>query len=102
MVRLAQTMHQPRSSVRCIQDNFWAYGTFDQNRASILCQDKHYLQTDWIELSLEPHHQGVPSRASKTISEPIVRLAQIVQLSCVKIITNSKRNEMTIHLSLVT
>jgi hypothetical protein len=26
---------------------------------------------DWNELSLEPHHQGVPSGVSKKIFEPI-------------------------------
>jgi hypothetical protein len=29
----------PRSTIGCIQNNFWAYGTFGANRASILCQD---------------------------------------------------------------
>jgi hypothetical protein len=47
-------------------------------------------------------HLGLPSGASKTISEPMVRLAQTMHLSCVKISTISKRNEMSIHLSLVT
>jgi hypothetical protein len=27
----------PRSTIRCIQNNFWAYGIFSANRASILC-----------------------------------------------------------------
>jgi hypothetical protein len=57
---------------------------------------------DWIKLPLKPHHLGVTSRALKIISEPMVCLAQTVHLSCVKISTISKRNEMSIHLCLVT
>jgi hypothetical protein len=37
---------------------------------------------DRNELPLEPRHLGVPSSASKMISDPIVRLAQTVHLSC--------------------
>jgi hypothetical protein len=40
--------------------------------------------------------------ASKMISEPMVRSAQIVHLSCVKISTISKQTELSFHLSLVT
>jgi hypothetical protein len=50
----------PRSSIECVQNDFWAYGTFGANRATILPQDYHYLQIDWIELPLEPRHLGVP------------------------------------------
>jgi hypothetical protein len=67
-----------RSSMRCVQNNFRAYGTFGINRAPILRQDWHYLQTDRNVLPLEPHHLGVPSGVSKSISEPMARLAQIV------------------------
>jgi hypothetical protein len=28
----------PRSSIGCVQNDFWAYGTFSANRAPILCQ----------------------------------------------------------------
>jgi hypothetical protein len=42
---------------------------------------------DKNELPLEPHHLGVPSSASKMISEPMVRLAQTVHLSCTNINT---------------
>jgi hypothetical protein len=43
--------------------------------------------------SLEPSHLGLPSCASKTISVPVVRSAQTVHLSCVKISTIS--NELS-------
>jgi hypothetical protein len=41
----------------------------------------------------DPRHHGVPSGASKTISEPMVRSVQTVHLSGVKISTISKWTE---------
>ena len=52
-----------------------------------------------------PHdacHPGVPSGVSNTISEPMVRSAQSVNRSCVKISTISKRNKTSFHFSFVT
>jgi hypothetical protein len=49
-----------------------------------------------------PRHHGVPSGASKMISEPMVHSAQTVHLSCVKTSTISKRTESIFHLSLIT
>ena len=46
---------------------FRAYGTFGANRAPILHQDYHYLQTSQDKLLFEPHHLGVPSGVSKMI-----------------------------------
>jgi hypothetical protein len=92
----------PRSSIGCVQYNFWAYGTLGTNCAPILCQDWHCLLTDSNELPLEPCHLGVPPGASKMIFEPMVRSAQTVHLSCGKISTISKRNETSFHLSLIT
>ena len=54
------------------------------------------------EIPHDPRHLGVPSGASKTISEPMVRSAQTVHRSCVKIITISKQTEASFHLSFVT
>jgi hypothetical protein len=45
---------------------------------------------DRNELPLDPYHIGVPSGASKMISEPMVYLAQTVLLSYVEINTISK------------
>ena len=43
----------------------------------------------------DPRHLGVPSGASKTISEPMVRLAQTVHLSCTNTNTlQTDRNEV--------
>ena len=46
-----------------------------------------------IEIPQDPRHLGVPSGASKMISEPMVRSAQTVHLSCVKVSTISKQTE---------
>ena len=58
--------------MKCVQNDFRAYGTYDANRAPILRQDWHYLQMDRNELPLEPCNLAVPSGASKMISEPMV------------------------------
>jgi hypothetical protein len=47
---------------------------------------------DRNEIAHDPRHLGVPSGVSKTISEPIVCLAQIVHLSCTGTNTVSKRH----------
>ena len=75
---------------------------FDANRAPILCQDLHYLQMERNELSLEPRHFGVRTGASKMISEPMVRLAQIVHLSCTDANTVFKWEEVRFHMTHVT
>jgi hypothetical protein len=91
--------HSPRSSIGCVQHDFRADGTFETNRAPFLRQDYHYLQIDSNKLPLEPHHLGVSLGASKTISEPMVRLAQTVHLYCTDTNTVSKRIETRFHLT---
>ena len=56
----------------------------------------------WTELSIEPHHLGVPSGASKMIFEPMERSTQTVHLSGVKISIMSERIKTSFHLSLDT
>jgi hypothetical protein len=73
---------------------------FDANHAPILHRHIHRLQTYQNKFPHDPHHLEVPSGASKMISEPMVRSAQIV-LSCIKISPISKWTEMSYHLSLV-
>jgi hypothetical protein len=80
----------PKCTIRCVQNDFSAYGSFGANHAPILHWHWHYLQIDRNEIPHDPRHLGVPSGASKTISEPMVYLAQIVHLSCVKISTITK------------
>jgi hypothetical protein len=50
---------------------------------------------DRNELPLDPCHVGVPLGAFEMISEPMVRLAQTMHLSCVEINTISKRTHIT-------
>jgi hypothetical protein len=57
-----------RCTTGYVQNDFWAYGTFGANRALVLSQDYYSLQMDQNKLSLEPHHQGVPSDVSKMIT----------------------------------
>jgi hypothetical protein len=92
----------PRSTIGSVQNNLWAYGTFGANHAPILQQHQHYLQMDQNEIPHDPRHLGVPSGASKTTSEAMVRSAQTVQLSCVKISNIFERSRSSFHLSLVT
>jgi hypothetical protein len=47
------------------------------------------------EIPHDPRHLGVPSGASKTIFEPMVRSTQTVHLSCIKISTISKWTELS-------
>jgi hypothetical protein len=54
------------------------------------------------ELSLEPHHLGVPLGATKTISQPMVRLVQTVHLCCTDTNTISKEKEVRFHMTHVT
>jgi hypothetical protein len=56
---------------------------------------------DQNEIPHDPRDLGVPSGASKTISEAEVHLAQTVHLSCVKISTIFEWTELGFHLSLV-
>jgi hypothetical protein len=63
----------PRSTVGCVQNDFSAYGMFGANYGPIFLRHKHYLQTYWNYISLDPCHLGSRSGASKMISEPMVR-----------------------------
>jgi hypothetical protein len=60
------------------------------NHAPILHQDWHYLKMDRNKLSHEHRHLGVPSRASKRISDPMERVAQTVHMSFTDANTVSK------------
>jgi hypothetical protein len=64
------------------------------NRAPILRQDYHYVQTNQNELPFEPRNLGVPSGVSKMISEPMVHLVQTVDLSCTNTNTVTKQSKM--------
>jgi hypothetical protein len=91
----------PRSTIGCIQNNFWPYGVYDSNHAPILHRRSLYIQMDQNMIPHDSRHLGVPSGASKMIPEPMVRSAQTMHQSCVKIGTISKWTKASFHLSLV-
>jgi hypothetical protein len=70
----------PRCSISCVQMIFEPLVRSAQTM-HVSCIKISTLQTDWIELPLEPHHLGVPSGSSKMIPKPMVRLVQTVHLS---------------------
>ena len=81
------------------QTDFCAYGAFGANHTPI--------EVNTISKRTETsfhfkRHLGVPSGASKLISEPMVRLAQTVHLSCFEANTFSKLTETSLHLTHVT
>ena len=57
---------------------------------------------DQNELSLEPCHFGVPTGASKMISELMERLVQTVHLSCTDTNTIFKEKEVRFHMTHIT
>jgi hypothetical protein len=65
-------------------------------------RNQHYLQKDRKEILHDPRHLGVPSGASKTISEAMVRLVQTVDLSCTETNTISKSSETRFYMTHVT
>jgi hypothetical protein len=92
----------PRSTIGCVQNDFWVYGMFGANHAPIFHWHKDFLQMDQNEIPHDPRHLEVPLCVSITISKPMVPLVQTLPLSCVKISTISKWTESSFHLNLVT
>jgi hypothetical protein len=90
------------SAIGCLEYYFRAYGMFDANRALILHQELHYVQTERSELPLELRHLGVPSSASKMISMPMVCSVQTLHLSCIDTNTISKWTKTKFHTTHVT
>jgi predicted Zn-ribbon and HTH transcriptional regulator len=81
----------PRRTIGCVQSEFQAYGSFGTNHAPILLRHKHHLWMDQNGIPHEPRHLGVPSGASKMISKPMVRLAQTVHLSFIRLALSPNR-----------
>jgi hypothetical protein len=92
----------PWSSIGSIQNYLWAYGTFNANRAPILCQDYRYLQIDQYELLVEPRHLGVTSGVSKIISEAMAHSAQTMHPSYTDTNTVTKRRETRFQMTHIT
>jgi hypothetical protein len=123
MVHSAQSVHL--SCVKISTISKWTKSIF---HLSLVTMEYHWMCPKWFlslwcvrcklctyllsRLTLFPNglnqastwasHLGVPSGASKMISEPTVHLAQTVHLSCVKISTISKQTESIFHLSQAT
>jgi hypothetical protein len=91
----------PRCSIRCVQNDFQAYGVLGASSAPILLHTKT-LQTNRNEIPHDTGHLGVLSGLSKAIFEPVVHSTQTVHLSCVKNSAISNWTETSIHLSPVT
>jgi hypothetical protein len=89
----------PRRTIWCIQNNFWAYGTFGTNRAPTMHRNWHYLQKDRKEILHDPHHLGVPTGASETVYEAMVHLVQTIDLSCTETNTISKWTETRFYMT---
>jgi hypothetical protein len=123
MVRLAQTMHLscikisimsnelsqactwaslPRSTIRCVQNDFWTYGMFSTNHAPTLHWHQHCLQMDQNEILQDPRHLRVPSGASKMTSEAMVHSSQTVHRPCVRISYIFEWSRSSFHLRLLT
>jgi hypothetical protein len=85
------------STIGCVQNDFWADDTFAANYAPILHRHKHYLQTERREIPYDPRHHGVPTGASKIISEPLLCLTQTMHLYCIKNSTMSKWTELSLE-----
>jgi hypothetical protein len=75
---------------------------FSTNYEPILHRHQHYLQLDQNEIPHDPRHLRVPSGASKTTSEAMVRSSHTVHLSCVKVSNIFERFGSSFHLSLIT
>jgi hypothetical protein len=118
MVFLTQTVH-----LSCITSSTISKRTESSFHSSLITKEYHRVRPKWfpslwyvrckrctylvsrlaqlqmyqIKLTLKPCHQGVPLGASKMISKPMVRLTQIVHLSCVQISTISIQTESSFH-----
>jgi hypothetical protein len=104
---------------RCVQNDYWAYvaqtmhlSCIDTNTVSKWTEKRFHMTYLASRLALTPNgtkwaftwarNIGVPSGASKTISEPMVRLAQVVHLACSNTNAVSECTKMRFHMSHVT
>ena len=69
-----------------------------RRRACNYIASKPTLSPNILKRNSTVCHLGVPSGASKMISEPMVRLAQTMHLSCVEVNTISKRTKTSFPL----
>jgi hypothetical protein len=89
------------SSIGSIQNYLWAYGSFYPIHAPS-CVKISTIAKRTEQSSTRPSYLGVPSGASNTIYEPMVRLTQTEDLSCTDANTVSKQIETRFHMTPVT
>ena len=87
----------PRSSIWCIQNDFPSLWYVWHQPCTHLVSRLASSPNARNELRLDPLHLGVPSGASKTISDPMVHLVQTVHLSCTDTNTISKERSEIPH-----
>jgi hypothetical protein len=83
----------PRSTIGCVQNDFYANGIFGANRAPVL--HRNDISHDARDLAFSPG-------ASKTSSEPVVCSAQTIHLSCTDTNSVSRRTKMRFLMTHVT
>ena len=91
-----------RSTIGCVQKRFLRLWYVWHEQCTYLAPIPTLCPNRRNEIPHDPRHLGVPLRASKTISLPMVRSVQTVHLSYIKICTISKQTEMSFNLSLIT
>jgi hypothetical protein len=78
---------------------FMTYGTFNSNRAPILCST---ITKQTKQISTRPSSPRSTAGASKTTYEPMVHLTQTEHLSCTDANTVSKQIKIRFHMTHVT
>jgi hypothetical protein len=123
MVHLAQTMHisctdsilspnwkkwdstsltTSRSSIGCVQNNFCAFWYVRHKSCNYFFVKISAISNRLNELPHQPRQQEVLSDVYKMISEPMVRVAQTMHLSCTDTNTVSKRTEAIFYKTHIT
>ena len=92
----------PRSSIECVQNDFLSLWFVRRQPCTHLASRLASSPNARNELPFEPLHLGVPSGASKMISDPMVHLVQTVHLSCTDTNTVSRWTKTRFHLTHVT
>jgi hypothetical protein len=80
----------PRSTIGCVQNDLWAYGTFGANHAYISHDANTISKQTKTRFHVTHVTQAFQRVRPKWLSEPMVRSAQTIHLSCVWICTISK------------
>jgi hypothetical protein len=92
----------PRSTVRCIQNNFWAYGRFWRKRCTYHAPKLTLSPKGSKRYSTWPTTPRSSIGCIQNSSEAMVRLVQIVDLSCMETNTIDKWIEMRFYMTHVT